>query len=93
MVSGAIARTAIGIGASALLFFAFKKKNKKRKGDYMYADVDIVEGGRLIETKKMHLTLVKEFSDGMIMYENEDGKAVVYSQKDKKYTLVSIDMA
>ncbi len=29
-VSGAIARTAIGIGASALLFLALKKKKKKR---------------------------------------------------------------
>jgi hypothetical protein len=28
-VSGAIVRTVIGIGASVVLFFAFKKKNKK----------------------------------------------------------------
>ena len=59
----------------------------------MYVDVDIVEGGRLIETKKMNLKLVKEFSDGIVMYENEDGRAVIYSRKDNKYTLVSIDMA
>jgi hypothetical protein len=31
MVSGAIVRTLVGIGASALLFFAFKKKKKEKK--------------------------------------------------------------
>lgn len=31
MVSGAIARSMIGIGASALLFFAFKKKKTKKE--------------------------------------------------------------
>lgn len=41
----------------------------------------------------MKLKKVKEFSDGIIMYENEEGRSVIYSEKDKKYTLVSIDMA
>jgi hypothetical protein len=59
----------------------------------MQVEVEIVEGGRLIEKKKMKLKIVKEFSGGIIMYENEDGKAVIYSKKDNKYTLVSIDMA
>ena len=27
------------------------------------------------------------------MYENEEGRSVIYSEKDDKYTLVSIDMA
>ncbi|OGW38952.1 MAG: hypothetical protein A2Y97_10995 [Nitrospirae bacterium RBG_13_39_12] len=59
----------------------------------MQVEVEIVEGGRLIEKKRMKLKMVKEFSDGIIMYENEDGRAVIYSKKDNKYTLVSIDMA
>ena len=41
----------------------------------------------------MKLKKVKEFSGGIIMYENEEGRSVIYSEKDKKYTLVSIDMA
>jgi len=59
----------------------------------MEAEVEVVEGGRLVERKKMKLRKVREFSDGIIMYENEDGRSVIYSEKDEKYTLVSIDMA
>ena len=59
----------------------------------MYVDVEIVEGGRFIRTEKMKLKKVKEFEDGLTMYENEEGRSVLYSEKDKKYTLVSIDMA
>lgn len=59
----------------------------------MYAEVEIVEGGRLIETIKMKLKLVKELGEDMIMYENEDGRSVIYSKKNDKYTLVSIDIA
>ncbi|MEW6109210.1 MAG: hypothetical protein AB1632_08635 [Nitrospirota bacterium] len=59
----------------------------------MHADVEIVEGGQLIKTEKMKLKLVKEFSDDIIIYENEDGRAVIYSRKKDKYTLISIDMA
>ena len=64
-----------------------------KKGDNMYVDVEIVEGGRLIRKEKMNLKKVKEFQDGLTMYENEEGRSVLYSEKDKKYTLVSIDMA
>jgi hypothetical protein len=59
----------------------------------MIAEVEIVEGGRLIKTEKMKLKLVKEFRDGISIYETEDGKAVMHSKKDNKYILVSIDMA
>jgi hypothetical protein len=59
----------------------------------MEAEVEVVEGGRLVERKKMKLRKVREYSDGIIMYENEDGRSVIYSEKDEKYTLVSIDMA
>ena len=59
----------------------------------MEAEVEVVEGGRTVEKRKMKLKKVKEFSDGIIMYENEEGRSVIYSEKDNKYTLVSIDMA
>ncbi len=59
----------------------------------MYADVQIIEGGQLIKTEKMRLNKVKEFSDEVVIYENEDGRAVVYFKKKNEYVLVSIDMA
>jgi len=59
----------------------------------MHAEVEVVEGGRSIRTDKMKLKLVKEFSDGIVIYENEDGRAVLYSEKSKKFTLISIDIA
>ncbi len=59
----------------------------------MIADVEIVEGGKLLGIEKMKLKKVKEFSDGSVIFENEDGRAVLYSPKRDKYTLVSIDMA
>ena len=59
----------------------------------MNVEVEIVEGGRSIKTEKMKLKLVKEFSDGIVIYENEDGRAVLYSRKKDKFTLVSIDIA
>lgn len=59
----------------------------------MNADVEIVEGGRLIKTEKMKLQMVKKFSDEIILYENEDGRAVIYYKDKNKYVLVSIDMA
>jgi len=59
----------------------------------MYAEVQIIEGGRLIKTEKMRLKMVKEFSDDVIIYENEDGRAVMYFKKNDEYILVSIDMA
>jgi hypothetical protein len=59
----------------------------------MYAEVEIIEGGRLVKTERMKLKLVKEFSDNIIIYENADGRAVLYSKKSNKYILVSIDLA
>jgi len=58
----------------------------------MYEDVEIYEGGRFVRTEKMRLKKVKELSDDII-YENEQGKAVIYLKKKDKYVLVSIDMA
>lgn len=59
----------------------------------MYAEVQINEGGQHIKTEKMKLNLVKEFSDNVIIYENEDGRAVVYFKNKDEYVLISIDMA
>jgi hypothetical protein len=59
----------------------------------MQAEVEVVEGGQSIRTEKMKLKLVKEFSDGIFIYENEDGRAVLYSKKSNKFTLISIDIA
>jgi hypothetical protein len=41
----------------------------------------------------MKLKMVKEFSGDTIIYENEDGKAVIYFKKKNEYVLISIDMA
>ncbi len=59
----------------------------------MQANVEIVGGGQSIKTEKMKLKLVKEFSDGAVIYENEDGRAVLYSKEKNKFTLISIDIA
>jgi hypothetical protein len=59
----------------------------------MLVEVEIVEGGKWVKTEKMDVKLVKEFSNGIKIYETDDGEAVLYSGKDKKYTLVSIDIA
>ena len=59
----------------------------------MHADVEIVEGGQSIKTEKMRLKLVKEFSGGIVIYENEEGDAVLYSKDKNKFTLISIDIA
>ncbi len=59
----------------------------------MDAEVEVVEGGKSVRTEKMKLRLVKEFAGGISIYETEDGEAVLYSAKDRKYTLVSIDIA
>jgi hypothetical protein len=37
--------------------------------------------------------MVKEFSDDTAIYENEDGRAVVYFKKKNEYILISIDMS
>jgi hypothetical protein len=59
----------------------------------MFVEVEVVEGGQSIKTEKMKLKMIKEFSDGIVIYENEDGRAVLYSKRKNKYTLVSIDIA
>ena len=59
----------------------------------MQADVQIIEGGKSIKTEKMKLKPVKEFSDDITIYENENGRAVIYFRKKDEYILVSIDMA
>lgn len=59
----------------------------------MHAEVQVIEGGKLIKTEKMRLKPVKEFSGDVIIYENEDGEAVIYFKKKNEYILVSVDMA
>jgi hypothetical protein len=59
----------------------------------MYAEVEVNEGGRLKRKEKMKLKLVKKFSDEITIYENEDGRAVLYYKDKDKYILISIDMA
>lgn len=59
----------------------------------MFADVQIIEGGQLIRTEKMKLKQVKEFSDNIILFENDEGKAVIYFKEKDDYVLISIDMA
>ncbi|MGE5893537.1 MAG: hypothetical protein ACM34I_05735 [bacterium] len=58
----------------------------------MQVNVEINEGGRLVGTEKMKIKKVKEFSD-VTIYENEDGKAVVYLKHRDKYILISNEMA
>lgn len=59
----------------------------------MLADVQIIEGGKLIRTEKMKLKKVREFSGDVTIYTNEDGSAVMYFKKKDEYILVSVDMA
>ncbi|HBH61334.1 MAG TPA: hypothetical protein DDX85_06265 [Nitrospiraceae bacterium] len=59
----------------------------------MLAEVQVIEGGQLIRTEKMKLKLIKEFSDSITIYENEDGRAVIYFKEKNDYILISIDMA
>jgi hypothetical protein len=59
----------------------------------MNAEVKVIEGGQTIKTETMKLTLVKEFSDEVSIYENENGRAVVYFRTKDEYVLVSVDMA
>lgn len=59
----------------------------------MFADVKIIEGGQLLKTEKMKLKPVKEFSNGVVIYENEEGNAVMYFRQRDEYILVSIDLA
>lgn len=59
----------------------------------MVVDVQVIEGGQLIRTEKMKLHLVKEFSDSTTIFENEEGRAVLYFKEKDEYILISIDMA
>jgi hypothetical protein len=59
----------------------------------MQAEVKIIEGGKIIGNEQMKLTLVKEFSDDVSIYENEAGRAVVYFKPRDEYILISVDMA
>lgn len=59
----------------------------------MSTDVQVIEGGQVLRTEKMKLTFVKDFSGDITLYENEDGRAVIYFKKKDDYVLVSIDMA
>jgi accessory colonization factor AcfC len=59
----------------------------------MITEVQVIEGGQLIRTEKMKLKQVKDFSDNITIYENEDGRAVVYFKEKDDYVLISIDMA
>ena len=59
----------------------------------MLTEVKVIEGGQTIKTEKMKLKLIKEFSDDVMVYENESGRAVVYFKMKDEYILISIDMA
>ncbi|RJQ50590.1 MAG: hypothetical protein C4526_11605 [Nitrospiraceae bacterium] len=59
----------------------------------MFADVKIIEGGRLLKTEKMRLKPVREFSNDIVIYENEEGNAVIYFKQKNEYILISIDLA
>jgi len=59
----------------------------------MQAEVQIIEGGQLIRTEKMKLKPVKEFSNNITIYENDEGRAVIHFHEKNEYILISIDMA
>ncbi len=59
----------------------------------MVTDVKVIEGGQVVRTEKMKLKKVREFSGDVIVYENEDGRAVLYFKKKDEYILISLDMA
>ncbi len=70
-----------------------KKIERIEKGGPMYEEVQITEGGKLIEKKKMRLKKIKDFSHDVSIFENDEGRAVVYFKKRDEYILISIDMA
>lgn len=59
----------------------------------MYVEVQVSEGGKSIKKEKMKLTLVKEFSNNTTIFENEQGRAVIFFKDKNEYILISIDMA
>jgi len=58
----------------------------------MKVDVEVNEGGQFVRMEKMKLSKVKELHD-VIIYENEDGRAVVYLRHKDKYLLISNELA
>ncbi len=58
----------------------------------MLKEVEIYEGGQLVKKEKMRLKMVKEMNE-VVVYENEDGRAVLYFKDKDKYILVSNEMA
>ncbi len=58
----------------------------------MVREVEIYEGGQLVKKEKMRLKMVKEMNE-VIVYENQDGRAVVYFKEKDKYILISNEMA
>jgi len=60
---------------------------------HMNADVKVTEGGQMVKTENMKLKMVKEFSDNVTVYENEQGQAVIYFREKNEYILISVDMA
>jgi len=84
-------RTGCGIGREAL--YQQTIIQDLSEGGVMLAEVKVIEGGQLIKTEGMKLKLVKEFSDNIIIYENEEGRAVVYFKNKNEFVLISIDMA
>lgn len=59
----------------------------------MNAEVKIIEAGQVVRTETMKLTLVKEFGSDVSIYENEEGRAVVYFRNKNEYILISVNMA
>ena len=59
----------------------------------MQKDVKVIEGGKIVSTKKMNLKPVKEFSNDITLFENDESQAVVYFKAKDEYILISIDMA
>jgi regulatory protein YycI of two-component signal transduction system YycFG len=58
----------------------------------MVKEVEIYEGGQLVKKEKMRLKMVKEMNE-VVVYENEDGRAVLYFKEKDRYILVSNEMA
>jgi len=58
----------------------------------MKVEVEVNEGGRFVKMESMKVKKVKELHD-VIIYENEDGRAVVYLKHKDKYLLISNEMA
>lgn len=58
----------------------------------MKAEVGIYEGGELVRKEVMKLKMLKEFNE-VTIYENSDGRPVVYFREKDEYLLISNEMA